>query len=66
MRGTNVQLRTSFSAGLLPPLRQTASCVAGIFVLLKVCQPSKFHQVEPKIIKIVKVFFIFRKKFIVD
>jgi hypothetical protein len=25
MRGTKFQLRTAFSAGLLPPLRQTAS-----------------------------------------
>jgi membrane-bound metal-dependent hydrolase YbcI (DUF457 family) len=25
MRGTNIQLRTNFSAGILPPLRQTAS-----------------------------------------
>ena len=31
-RATAVRVRTSFSAELLPPLRQTARCVAGIDV----------------------------------
>jgi hypothetical protein len=31
MRGTNFQLRTAFSAGLLPPLRQTASYLLASF-----------------------------------
>ena len=30
MRAINVQFRTKFSAGLLPPLRQTACCAFGI------------------------------------
>ena len=31
MRATNVQFRTAFSTGILPPLRQTASCRQCIF-----------------------------------
>jgi hypothetical protein len=32
MRVTNFQFRTAFSAWVVPPLRQTASCVAGILI----------------------------------
>ena len=32
LRATNVQFRTTFSAGLLPPLRQTARCVLAFYV----------------------------------
>ena len=34
LRATSVRIRTTLSAGLLPPLRQTARCVAGISLIL--------------------------------
>ena len=45
MRATNIQFRTAFSAGLMPPLRQTASCRQCLFVFnsaYKIAHNSQF------------------------